>query len=156
MRYHHRQVGWLTLFAFLVTGILVIRILHIAMQAGLAGFGLVLLLAGAAVLTGCAVIFSGLTISISSGRLAWYFGPGWPRWSVPLGEVTGAERIRPPIWWGYGIRFTPSGWMYNVSGRDAVLVRRGNGKHFILGTDDPYALIAAIESAAADSSPGTD
>jgi hypothetical protein len=36
---------------------------------------------------------------------------------------------------------------FNVSGFDAVLIRRTGGKTFLLGTDEPRKLVAAIESA---------
>jgi hypothetical protein len=42
---------------------------------------------------------------------------------------------------------TRRGWLYNVSGLDAVLVRRKDGKCFLVGSDEPRKLKAALERA---------
>jgi hypothetical protein len=43
-----------------------------------------------------------------------------------------------------GIHLTPCGWLYNVSGFDAVAITLRDGRKFALGTDDPHGLVAAI------------
>lgn len=85
-------------------------------------------------------IFRSLTIEITDTHLTWYFGFGWPRKSVPLSEIASVEPIRTGFWNGWGIHYTPRGWLYNVSGYGAVAVRLRNGKQFCLGTDEPAEL----------------
>ena len=63
---------------------------------------------------------------------------------VPLAEIAVCELIRIRWWYGWGIRLTPYGWLYNVSGLDAVAITLDNGRKFALGTDDPHGLVAAI------------
>jgi len=40
---------------------------------------------------------------------------------------------------------TRRGWLYNVAGFDAVLVRLKDGKSFLVGTDEPRRLKAALD-----------
>jgi hypothetical protein len=63
---------------------------------------------------------------------------------VRLAEIVGCEPIRIRWWYGWGIHLTPCGWLYNVSGFDAVAITLRNGKKVALGTDDPYGLVTAI------------
>jgi hypothetical protein len=43
---------------------------------------------------------------------------------------------------------TRRGWLYNIAGKDAVLIRKLDGKTFLLGTDEPRKLKAVLERAA--------
>ena len=63
---------------------------------------------------------------------------------VPLAEIAECEPIRIRWWYGWGIHLTPYGWLYNVSGLDAVAITLRDGRKFALGTDDPEGLVAAI------------
>jgi hypothetical protein len=47
--------------------------------------------------------------------------------------------------WGWGIRLTPRGWLFNVSGLDAVELTMTTGKHYRIGTYDPMGLARAID-----------
>jgi hypothetical protein len=98
----------------------------------------------AAILLGAAVVFSSLTIRIADGSLFWQFGLGFIRKAVPLTEIVAAELARTRWLDGWGIHYTRRGWLYNVSGFDAVLVTRVNGKRFLLGTDESERLRLAI------------
>ena len=86
-----------------------------------------------------------MTIDQSAIQLA--FGPGWPRKSIRLAEVRGAEPVRNRWWYGWGIRITPHGWLWNVSGLDAVEVLLASGRRTRIGTDEPQELTAAIRQA---------
>ena len=88
--------------------------------------------------------FRSMTIEISDAELTWYFGSGVPRKSIPLAEVVSAEAIRTNAWNGWGIHYTPRGWLYNVSGHDAVLITLRSGKRFCLGTDEPQELVKEL------------
>jgi hypothetical protein len=92
--------------------------------------------------------FDGLTIRIVDGELRWTFGRlGFPRWRLNLAEIVEATATRTTFWEGWGIRITRRGWLYSVSGFDAVQLRRTDGKSFLLGTDEPRKLVSAIERA---------
>jgi hypothetical protein len=73
--------------------------------------------------------------------LIWY-------WRYPqesgLAEIVACEPICIRWWYGWGIHLTPYGWLYNVSGFDAVAITLRDGRKFALGTDDPHGLVDAI------------
>lgn len=99
-----------------------------------------------AILLVVALIFRSLTIEISESDLAWYFGFGWPRKRVPLSEIASVEPIQISFWNGWGIHYTPHGWLYNVSGYGAVAITLRNGKRFCLGTDEPEELATELRT----------
>jgi len=96
-----------------------------------------------------AVVFSSLTIEVADGRLSWHFGPGVLRKSVPVAAVAAAEPTTTMWWEGWGIHLTTRGWLYNVAGRRAVLFTRRDGTRFMLGSDEPEVLAAAVRRAGA-------
>jgi len=89
-------------------------------------------------------LMSSLTIEVTATTLRWHFGPGIWKKHMNRQDIARVEPIRTSMWWGYGIHMTPKGWLYNVGGRDAVLVTRTNGRQFILGTNDLPGLLAAL------------
>jgi len=88
-------------------------------------------------------LFHSLTIEIGARELSWRFGPGLIRKVVQLDEIISATpQSTGPSW---GIHWSPRlGWLYNVSGYDAVLITLRSGKKFALGTDEPQVLTEAI------------
>jgi hypothetical protein len=95
-------------------------------------------------------LFSSLTIEITDAELRWQFGPGLIRKRVPLDQIASAEQVRTNFWEGWGIHISRFGWLYNVSGWDAVAIKLQNGKRFALGTDEPQALAAALPQSLPD------
>ena len=80
-------------------------------------------------------------------HLSWFFGPGFWKKSIELSQIHSVQSVRNKWWYGWGIRKIPNGWLYNVSGLQAVEVLFGDGQLVRLGTDEPEKLITAIESA---------
>jgi hypothetical protein len=103
---------------------------------------------GAALAMMAVSVFTRLTTRVGSGHLEYHFGAGVWRTRVPLDQMASAAPVRNAWWYGFGIRLTPHGWLYNVWGLDAVEVRLRDGRAFRLGTDDPDALARAIRDAA--------
>ena len=58
--------------------------------------------------------------------------------------IEAIEVTRTRFWEGWGIHYTSRGWLYNVSGYGAVLIHLKSGKRFMLGTDEPASLAAAL------------
>ncbi|NLF38566.1 hypothetical protein GX586_03930 [bacterium] len=140
--YAHTQRGTVILTALAGGAVVCLAIMLIKDVPGFAPF----IVAGIMAVTG--VMFSTLTIEIAGDSLRWRFGPGLIRFREPLGGIARAEPTRTSFWCGWGIHLTLRGWLYNVSGFDAVLVTRKNGRTFLLGTDEPEKLSAAINEAA--------
>jgi hypothetical protein len=96
------------------------------------------------ILLATAWLFRSLTIEITDRELRWCFGPGLIRKSVPLSEIVSATPVRTNVLEGWGIHLSRYGWLYNVSGFDALAVTLRSGKRFALGTDEPQALVERL------------
>ncbi len=92
------------------------------------------------------IVFSSLTVTIDDTHITAAFAPGWPRLSVPLTDIAEVRSVRNPWYYGWGIRLTPQGTLYNVSGLDAVEIRTKKGKAFRIGTDEPDKLRRMLEA----------
>ena len=100
---------------------------------------------GAAILLGVGLfLFHSLTIEIDSSTLRCWFGFAVIRREYPLSEIVNATAMRNRWFYGWGIRLTPNGWMWSVSGFDAVEIELTSGKFFRLGTGEPEKLAEAI------------
>jgi hypothetical protein len=100
-----------------------------------------------AILLGAFALFWRLVVEVDGRSVRATFGIGLVRKAVPLGDVRRADVIRTRVWWGYGVHWTPSGWLYNVAGRDAVRLELEGGRAVMIGTDEPAALKSAIDAA---------
>lgn len=137
--YKHTQIGYVTGTA-LGAGALA------ALAASRAELGWGGFLATGGLLVG-AVLFSSLTTIVDEDELRFYFGPGFWTRRFALDDIISVDVVRNSALYGWGIRYTHHGWLYNVSGLRAVeLTIRGEGQ-LRLGTDEPEALKAALEQA---------
>jgi hypothetical protein len=94
-----------------------------------------------------AFLFPSLTVEVDDGRIKCWFGSGLIRKTFGLSEITEVKAVRNRWYYGWGIRHTPHGWLFNISGLDAVEFTFGSGKHFRIGTDEPDKLVLAIRQA---------
>ena len=90
------------------------------------------------------ILFSGLRTQVNSSHLKLSFGLGVIQKTIPRSKIFQAEAVRNSWWYGWGIRFTPHGWMWNISGLSAIQITYLNGKTFRIGTDDPDGLLIAL------------
>ena len=67
--------------------------------------------------------------------------------SFRLEEIQDAQIVRNPWYYGWGARWIPRGWLYNVSGFDAVELQLKGHRRFRIGTDEPEQLLAAVREA---------
>jgi len=93
------------------------------------------------------VLFHSLTIRISKKTLNLSFGVGLIRKSFSIEEIDEASAVSNRWHYGWGIKKIKGGWLYNVSGFDAVEIKLKNGRTNRIGTDEPKKLLAAINSA---------
>ena len=90
--------------------------------------------------------FVSLTTEIGGAKLRCYFGFGLIRRTIALSDICEVRSVRNPWFSGWGIRWRPGGyWLWNVSGYQAVELVFNNGRRFRIGTDEPDALVRAIE-----------
>jgi len=135
--YHHIQIGYLTILALAI--ILVFSLLLMAV-AGFNWIGFAVLVFIAI----CLILFATLTVEINDDLLEIRFGTGIIRKKFALTEIESRQVVKNPWYYGWGVRLTPHGWLYNVSGLHAVEMKLKNGKRYRIGTDVPHELERAI------------
>jgi len=136
--YTHTQVGWLMMVS---VGIGVV----------LAGYFGILYsnwfgISVAAILIVCVILSLNLTVSVDGDSIEIRFGPGLIRKKFKLKDINSCTVVRNRLWYGWGIRWMPKGWLFNVSGLDAVELLMRNGKVYRIGTDEPHKLNGFIQS----------
>lgn len=135
--YRHTQIGYVVL---VLLGIGIAALLLLTPAGGLtvleAGIGVVLVLA--------LILFGTITIDINEEKFSFWFGVGLIRKMIPLSQIEGCSRMSYPWYYGWGIRYTPSGWLFNVSGQTAVSLTLKNGKKLQVGTDDADELCKVV------------
>lgn len=136
--YHHTQVGYLMIGA-LGVGAAVAG--YSAVRTGSVGVIAVFILLGAALL-----VFSRLTTVVRDKTFEVFFGLGLVRRRISLNEVREVHVVRNPWYCGWGIRWIGNGWLWNVSGLDAIELRLRDGRRFRVGSDEPERLAAAIQA----------
>jgi len=136
-RYEHTQVGYLIILA-MAAAMVAIGIL-------LATSGInVIAIAVLVVLAVALVLFPSLTVTIWEEELTVQLGPGAIRRRFRLNDIQSCQAIRIPWYYGWGIRLTPRGMLFRVSGFHAVHIKLISGKEYIIGTDVPQELEKAI------------
>jgi hypothetical protein len=146
--YEHTQAGWPIRIAFLATSVVFV-VMAMLPELSRSSTAVGVLVAGAAFTALLGWTWGSLTVRIEGGELRVRFGLGWPRKTLPLAEIASVEVTRTTFMEGWGIHRTRRGWLYNVSGFDAVLLQLANGRSMMIGTDEPRRLKAAIERAQA-------
>ena len=144
--YEHTQSGWPIRWAFLALA-LGLPLLFLAPGVGEHPSPRIVVLVGAAVAALLGWIWGSLTVRIAEGRVQLHFGPGWPRKSWPLEDIAAVEVTRTSFVDGWGVHRTRRGWLYNVSGYDAVALELKDGRTVLVGTDEPRRLRAALQRA---------
>jgi hypothetical protein len=147
--YRHRQVGTLVLFLIgfcvVVAAVVLVRTLDAPVATRfMTGLVLVILLC-------CIDLFHSLSVEVTTQELTVFFGRGWIKKRFRIADIRAARSVRNSWYYGWGIRLTPHGWLYNVSGLDAVELELGEGRKFRIGTDEPQQLTAAIQTACGES-----
>jgi hypothetical protein len=139
MRYEHTQIGYVIIWSVLAITVIADGGLMASSSHREAPVivSIILLV--------CLVLFYKLRIRIEDDTLCVSFGIGIIRKNVSVPDVAACEPIRIKWWYGWGIHLTPYGWLYNVSGFNAVAITLRDGRKFALGTDDPNGVVEAIK-----------
>ncbi len=140
--YRHEQLGTLLLTVFGANAILVFALWVLEPEAGSIAGAILLPL-----LFILALLFWRLTVTVTADEVVVSFGVGVIRKRFRIADIRDARAVRNRWYYGWGIRYTPHGWMFNVSGLDAVELELSNNTKFRIGTDEPHQLVAAIQQA---------
>jgi hypothetical protein len=135
--YRHTQIGWTIIIPADIAAIVAVYFGITSSEpfAVIAFFLLIIL----------TYLFYGLTVIGTRETLEIRFGIGIIRKRFNLSDIATAESYRTAFWDGWGIRYYSGGWIYNVSGFDAVRLTMTDGKHYIIGTDEPRKLLGFLE-----------
>ena len=143
--YKHKQVGFLIRIVFAISSIVVLtnvlftkQLVPQLVEYLMYGSILILLL--------CGWIFGSLTVTVDEGEIKHWFGPGFWRKTYQMSNVVSAKPVVNKWWWGWGIRLTPRGWLYNVSGLDAVELELKSGVRIRVGTDQSEDFSDAVNA----------
>ena len=138
-RYKHKQTGWLIIYIFAV-GLIFSGFLTAFQDWNLRLF-LLMIIFGI-----CLALFYQLTITIGENHLEIQFGIGVIKKKFLLKNIAECRTVKNPWYYGWGIHLTPYGWLYNVSGYDAVEVTTKDGRKYRIGTDAPNDLEQTLHS----------
>lgn len=130
--YRHTQVGHTTIVILAIT--LVATLYWAALTTRPA------LIAATLIVGLVLVLFSTLTVVVRDQAVEVFFGPGLIRRRIPLHRIRDVQAVRTPWYYGWGIRLTPSGWLWNVSGLSGVEIQFDDGHRFRIGSDEPDKL----------------
>jgi hypothetical protein len=141
MEYRHTQFGSV-IFIGLFATMLVIIIFPLNLGVFPPG-----LFAALAILAISLALFYSLNVEVGDNVLICRFGIGFIRRRIPLSDIQEVRAVKNPWFVGWGIRWMPGQyWLWNVSGLRAVELLLKNGSRFRIGTDEPEALVQAIQA----------
>ena len=140
LRYYPTQFGTVVVVSLLLSAVL---FAGLGRMTGLTPLAVI----GPALMAVFLALFYALNVEIDATHLTFRFGIGLIRKRVPLAEIVEAKPVRNHWLYGWGIHRTPHGWLYNVSGWEAVEILRASGKRFRLGTDEPQKLAQVLRAA---------
>ena len=143
--YHHTQPGTLNRVIFGASVVIFVVLAVFLGNGDPTAMWVMLMVCGILVVS--LALFHALTVEIRHGKLRVRFGIGLIHKTIEVRDIEQVEAVRNRWWYGWGIRLTPHGWLFNVSGLDAVQVTLRNGRTYRIGTDEPQTLCAAIEEA---------
>lgn len=133
-----------TQFGYLIATLLIIGIILIMFLMKFYGFDWIAFIV-LIILVICLFLFSALTISINNDILKISFGIGLIRKKFSIKDIESCRIVKNPWYYGWGIRLTHYGWLFNVSGFYAVEIKLKTGKRYRIGTDVPYELEKVIQ-----------
>jgi len=140
--YSHEQFGTV-IVAFIAILSLALCIVFVAvgvpLMAAWTAFGAVVFI----------ILFFRLRVEVSGRQLRLRFGMGLVGKSFDVSDIAAARPARSKWWYGIGIRLTPRGWLFSVSGLDVVEIELRSGWRCLIGTDEPEQLSAALHRAMA-------
>lgn len=122
------------LLLILLVQVLFLQHLHQQLRLGILMFPLL------------ALLFGNLTVTLDRQAISWSFL--WlhlPGWRIRLEDIASVEATSTRWMEGWGIKYTSTGMLYNVSGCGALRINLKNGKTLRLGTRDARRWLSYLE-----------
>ena len=88
-------------------------------------------------------LFGCLEVKVGTDGIFLSYSFGLINKKIQRQQILQVEVVRNSWWYGLGIRLTPHGWMWNISGLDAIKLTYQDGNEFRIGTNQPQELYQA-------------
>ncbi len=137
--YKHTQMGTF------VVALLGAAIFFVGYFSGAADVNRVGVFILSAILFCSIVLFFKLTVVGNKDFVEIKFGIGLIKKKFHFKEIKDCKVVKNKWWYGYGIRKSPRGWLFNISGLDAVELSMKNEKVYRIGTNEPQKLSEFIK-----------
>ena len=141
--YIHTQIGYFLLVVYSAVTVFMSYLNIVTNFNPIALIGLIVML----IVLG---VFATLTVKVDERMIKLQFGWGVIRKRFLLKDIEAYRVVKNPWYYGWGIRYTPRGWLFNVSGFSAIELQMKSGKKYRIGTDDPESFAKALDEALND------
>ncbi|MGH9145912.1 MAG: PH domain-containing protein [Vicinamibacterales bacterium] len=135
--YRHTQIGW----GLVVVVTLALLVAILVMVRSDVTSGLTVALIAVAIFA----LFGTMTVELDDTHLRLWFGMGTFQKKIGFNEIRAYHPVRNRWYHGWGVRWFPGGWLYNVSGLLAVELLLHTGTRIRVGTDEPEVLVARLQ-----------
>ncbi len=137
--YKEFQFGWLIFILIIPTQILITYLF--INDLGDKPMGIIGFLIFSSIFILIYSFFYGLTTRVTAYKITVVFGIGFPRRTIALDRIKGVETVKTPWYYGWGIRFFPTGMLYNISGLQGVELKFNDTEDVIrIGSHNPQQL----------------
>lgn len=140
--YEHSETGWVMVWTMAAAALVTLAVAALGWYSGRRLFAF----AFPPVFLLTLLNFYRLAVSVDGEKVTVRLGLGLICRTVPLAEIASAEIEKAAWYGGWGLRWTGNGWFWTVSSLDAVALNLKNGREFLIGTDDPQGLLAAVSA----------
>lgn len=89
-------------------------------------------------------LFWCLEVKVGTDGIFFSYSFGLINKKIQHQQILQVEVVRNSWWYGLGLRLTPHGWMWNISGLDAIKLTYQDGNKFRIGTNQPGELYQAL------------
>ena len=139
-KYKHTQIGYflITVYGSLILIIIPLYIFTDFKQQAMIGMFIMLIVLG---------IFAAMSVKVSDQKMKIQFGLGAIRKEFLIRDIETFREVKHPWHYGWGIRYTPRGWIFRVSGNSGIELQMKSGKLYQVGTDEPQKLAEALNQA---------
>ena len=136
-QYKHTQIGYLLLTAYGAVILIIISLFIFTDFKLQAMIGLFIMLIALG-------IFAAMTVKVSDQKMKIQFGLGAIRKEFLIRDIETFREVKHPWHYGWGIRYTPRGWIFRVSGNSGIDLQMKSGKLYRIGTDEPQVLAKVL------------
>jgi hypothetical protein len=98
------------------------------------------------ILASMLILMYQLQTEVSDTQVVVRFGLGLIKRSIPVDAIQSVEVVTNKWYYGWGIRWIPNGWLYNVRGTKGIEIKLKKGRVARIGSADPEGLARAVQA----------